>query len=396
MGFFTPNEHSNLYKSYEFPVVEGYDGTVGCGLALIEGYQNDLALFSAAVTSDIAEMAMIQENAGVDVVALQEVSVSGMIDAIKKFFVKLGAKIKAIFTGFMAKLESYFTKDLKAYVKKYERSLDKKDFKGMKVKYMEVKNNSYTVEEAYKPSKYTITISANLNIDDEAANKLYEDIERSDIIKMAYHSIINDKVDDNKEFDDWYHEELFNDEEVKDDWDYTKIKAIAARLSANTKTINEIKTFYEKVNGDIKRLIKDIDDFDKKVTSKYKDNSTGTTKDLDYIQQFGVRRTDDNRRHSGERMNPSSQANTNGTEISLNVATKQVSLMRQRASAYQDVVLHISQVVMKEAKVAIAQDKKVFAAAVAYKTMTKESTLLDMISECAYDETIEDLDRVVA
>lgn len=396
MGFFTPNEHSNLYKSYEFPVVEGYDGTVGCGLALIEGYQNDLALFSAAVTSDIAEMAMIQENAGVDVVALQEASVSGMIDAIKKFFVKLGAKIKAIFTGFMAKLESYFTTDLKAYVKKYERSLDKKDFKDMKVKYMEVKNNSYTVEEAYKPSKYTITISANLNIDDEAANKLYEDIERSDIIKMAYHSIINDKVDDNKEFDDWYHEELFNDEEVKDDWDYTKIKAIAARLSANTKTINEIKTFYEKVNGDIKRLIKDIDDFDKKVTSKYKDNSTGTTKDLDYIQRFGVRRTDDNRRHSGEKMNPSSQANTNGTEISLNVATKQVSLMRQRASAYQDVVLHISQVVMKEAKVAIAQDKKVFAAAVAYKTMTKESTLLDMISECAYDETIEDLDRVVA
>lgn len=395
MGFFTPNEHSNLYKSYEFPVVEGYDGTVGCGLALIEGYQNDLALFSAAVTSDIAEMAMIQENAGIDIYVLQEAGISGMVDAIKKFFIKLGAKIKAIFTGFMAKLESYFTKDLKAYVKKYERSLDKKDYKDMKIKYMEVKNNSYTVAEAYNPNKYTIIIAGDFTGSEEDIDKEYEDTDRSDLIKAAYHDIINNSIDDNNDFDDWYHDELFNDAELKDDWDYSKIKLIAARLTANTKTISEIKTFYDKVNSDIKKIIKDIDTYDKKVTSKYKDNSTGKTKDLDLDQQFGVRRTADNRRGSGERMEPAGTSN-NGKNISLKVATKQVSLMRQKASAYQDVVLHISQVVMKEAKVAIAQDKKVFAAAVAYKTMTKESTLLDMISECAYDETIEDLDRVVA
>lgn len=395
MGFFTPNEHSNLYKSYEFPVVEGYDGTIGCGLALIEGYQNDLALFSAAVTSDIAEMAMIQENAGIDIYVLQEAGISGMVDAIKKFFIKLGAKIKAIFTGFMAKLESYFTKDLKAYVKKYERFLDKKDYKDMKIKYMEVKNNSYTVAEAYNPNKYTIIIAGDFTGSEEDIDKEYEDTDRSDLIKAAYHNIINNSIDDNNDFDDWYHDELFNDAELKDDWDYSKIKLIAARLTANTKTISEIKTFYDKVNSDIKKIIKDIDTYDKKVTSKYKDNSTGKTKDLDLDQQFGVRRTADNRRGSGERMEPTGASN-NGKNISLKVATKQVSLMRQKASAYQDVVLHISQVVMKEAKVAIAQDKKVFAAAVAYKTMTKESTLLDMISECAYDETIEDLDRVVA
>lgn len=395
MGFFTPNEHSNLYKSYEFPVVEGYDGTIGCGLALIEGYQNDLALFSAAVTSDIAEIAMIQENAGIDIYVLQEAGISGMVDAIKKFFIKLGAKIKAIFTGFMAKLESYFTKDLKAYVKKYERSLDKKDYKDMKIKYMEVKNNSYTVAEAYNPNKYTIIIAGDFTSSEEDIDKEYEDTDRSDLIKAAYHDIINNNIDDNNDFDDWYHDELFNDAELKDDWDYSKIKLIAARLTANTKTISEIKTFYDKVNSDIKKIIKDIDTYDKKVTSKYKDNSTGKTKDLDLDQQFGVRRTADNRRGSGERMEPAGTSN-NGKNISLKVATKQVSLMRQKASAYQDVVLHISQVVMKEAKVAIAQDKKVFAAAVAYKTMTKESTLLDMISECAYDETIEDLDRVVA
>lgn len=395
MGFFTPNEHSNLYKSYEFPVVEGYDGTIGCGLALIEGYQNDLALFSAAVTSDIAEIAMIQENAGIDIYVLQEAGISGMVDAIKKFFIKLGAKIKAIFTGFMAKLESYFTKDLKAYVKKYERSLDKKDYKDMKIKYMEVKNNSYTVAEAYNPNKYTIIIAGDFTGSEEDIDKEYEDTDRSDLIKAAYHDIINNSIDDNNDFDDWYHDELFNDAELKDDWDYSKIKLIAARLTANTKTISEIKTFYDKVNSDIKKIIKDIDTYDKKVTSKYKDNSTGKTKDLDLDQQFGVRRTVDNRRGSGERMEPAGTSN-NDKNISLKVATKQVSLMRQKASAYQDVVLHISQVVMKEAKVAIAQDKKVFAAAVAYKTMTKESTLLDMISECAYDETIEDLDRVVA
>lgn len=402
MGFFSTNEHSNLYRSYEFPVVEGYDGTVGCGLALMEGYQNDLALFTAAVVSDLNEMASLNEGASAfEVQALQEASISGMLEAIKKFFVKLGAKIKAIFTAFMAKLESYFTKDLKAYVKKYERSLDKKDFKDMKVKCMLVKGDKYTLPEVYKADGYNFSKSVNISADaDKQVEDDYENTDRDDYIKEAYTDIVaGANVETNAEFDDWYKEQLFNDEEVKDDWDYAKVRAIAARLTNETKCLSEIKTFYDKLQNDIKKILKEIDTIDKNITKQYKGNDTGKSTEGDVGYKVGVDYTRSNKgfKQSGavSAQDGSARPNEKGRPVNLSTASKAVSILRQKASAFQDVVLHISQTVMKEAKHGIAQDKKVFAAAVAYKATTTESTLLDMIAECAYDETLEALDSAV-
>lgn len=402
MGFFSTNEHSNLYRSYEFPVVEGYDGTVGCGLALMEGYQNDLALFTAAVVSDLNEMASLNEGASAfEVQALQEASISGMLEAIKKFFVKLGAKIKAIFTAFMAKLESYFTKDLKAYVKKYERSLDKKDFKDMKVKCMLVKGDKYTLPEVYKADGYNFSKSVKISADaDKQVEDDYENTDRDDYIKEAYTDIVaGANVETNAEFDDWYKEQLFNDEEVKDDWDYAKVRAIAARLTNETKCLSEIKTFYDKLQNDIKKILKEIDTIDKNITKQYKGNDTGKSTVGDVGYKVGVDYTRSNKgfKQSGavSAQDGSAGSNEKGRPVNLSTASKAVSILRQKASAFQDVVLHISQTVMKEAKHGIAQDKKVFAAAVAYKATTTESTLLDMIAECAYDETLEALDSAV-
>ena len=402
MGFFSTNEHSNLYRSYEFPVVEGYDGTVGCGLALMEGYQNDLALFTAAVVSDLNEMASLNEGASAfEVQALQEASISGMLEAIKKFFVKLGAKIKAIFTAFMAKLESYFTKDLKAYVKKYERSLDKKDFKDMKVKCMLVKGDKYTLPEVYKADGYNFSKSVKISADaDKQVEDDYENTDRDDYIKEAYTDIVaGANVETNAEFDDWYKEQLFNDEEVKDDWDYAKVRAIAARLTNETKCLSEIKTFYDKLQNDIKKILKEIDTIDKNITKQYKGNDTGKSTEGDVGYKVGVDYTRSNKgfKQSGavSAQDGSARPNEKGRPVNLSTASKAVSILRQKASAFQDVVLHISQTVMKEAKHGIAQDKKVFAAAVAYKATTTESTLLDMIAECAYDETLEALDSAV-
>lgn len=393
MGFFSTNEHTNLYKSYEFPVVEGYDDTIGCGLALIEGYQNDFALFTAAVQSDLSETALLREGDNYQLISLQEASISGMLEAIKKFFIKLGAKIKAIFTGFMAKIESYFTKDLKGYVKKYENSLARKDFKDMKVKYANPKNGTYVNAEIYNPSKYTIKISKKYNgegIDSDTVNKEYENKDRSDYIEDAYKHLVDNKITNNADFDDYYHDSVYDTEEVKDDWDYGKVREVATRLTANTKLISEIKKFYDKVNGDIKKMLKEIDDEDKRITNLYKNNKnkTGATGSMYTVS---VVRDKDNRTGSGV-INNDYGANK-GSIGNLDIATKQVQMMRQSASAYQDVILHISQVVMKEAKFGIAQDKRVFAKAVAYKTITGESTLLDIIEECAFDETMEDLDR---
>lgn len=380
MGFFSINEHSGLAGKYEFPDIEGYCGTIGCGAAIVEGYQNDWALFEAQVYSDMHEMHIVNE--GGDVEALQEASIAGMWEAIKKFFIKLGAKIKAIFKAFCAKIESYFTKDLKGFVKKYEKSLDGKDFKDMKIKCAKLKKEAYVLAADPYP---TFDKSTGYMIDTTQAQK---DKERSDMIEAYYKDASNGKADDAKSFDDWYREELYEDEETRDDWDSGKVRAAANRLTANTKLISELDKKSKAVLKDIQKVIDNIDKEQKKITALYKDSETkdGMSKKL------GATAVKFNPNNDDNRDNGSLWYADNGVSIqgkSLDHASNQIQYIRSEASAYQEVVMHISQTIMKEAKYGIAQDKKVFTAAVAYKKSTTEATLLDMIVECAGAEVEE-------
>lgn len=377
MGFFSMNEHSNLSSNFEFPVVEGYRGTIGCGLAIVEGYQNDLALFTAAVQSDITEMASIKE--GADITSLQEASISGMWEAIKQFFIKLGAKIKSLFTAFMAKIEGHFTKDLKGYVKKYEKNLNGKDFKDMKAKYAAPKNDkSYVKANAYP--NYNIGVSY-------VKDWKEDDTERADIIETIYRKVPDASgVSSAKEYDDWYHEQVFEDEEEKDDWDYPAIRAIADRLVENTKCVSDIKKESENQQKHIREIIKEIEKEEKRVNDLYKGNKTGKADDKrSYVLQYDANAEKDKRTVSQTTAKDSA-----GNDIAN--MQRAVSMARMQASCYQEVVLHISQVIMKEVKFGLAQDKRIFAKAIAYKTV-KEETLLNAIEDCAFDEAMEFLDN---
>lgn len=379
MGFFSINEHSNLTANVEFPTLEGYVGTVGCSLAIVEGYQNDLALFTAAVTHDITEMHYLKE--GYDVEALQEASVSGMWAAIKEFFVKLGAKIKSIFTAFIAKIESYFTKDLKGFVKKYEKNLNGKDFKDMKAKYAAPKNDTYQVANPYPEFKGTADYTKEVSEDAP---------ERADLIEKYYKHGGN--ASDAKDFDEWYHEQVFNDEEEKDDWDSTTIRAIAARLTANTKLVGDTKKKQDKLLADIKKIISDIEKEQKRIGDRWKEDKKGVGTGLgSYSNNFNPSADDRNTKGTVKDDNKGVRL----AKTDLNNATKAVNRLRTEAGVYQEVVLHICQTVMKEIKNGIAQDKRIFTKAVSYKTV-KEETLLNAIEECAFDEAMETLDNECA
>lgn len=383
MGFFSVNEHSNLSGRFEFPDIEGYCGTIGCGAAIVEGYQNDWALFEAQVYSDMHEMAILKE--GGDIVALQEASLKGMWEAIKQFFIKLGAKIKAIFKAFCAKLESYFTKDLKGFVKKYEKSLDGKDFKDMKVKFGEVKKGRYTADKDPYPVFDEITVYTS----DDKKDYDPEKFDRSDTIEGYYKEASNNAADDSKSFDQWYHESLYEDEEVHDNLDPAKVRAAAGRLTANTKLISEIDKASKSVLKTVQKTINNIDKEAQKITKLYSDPGTKNDRSgklgvTSVSINFSKNKPNEDSIYSADEGN--GDPKSNGT---ISDATNTIQIIRSKASCYQEVVMHITQTIMKEAKYGIAQDKKVFTAAVAYKKSTSEATLLEMIAECAADEVDE-------
>ena len=384
MGFFSINEHSNLTSNVEFPTLEGYAGTVGCGLAIVEGYQNDLALFTAAVEHDITEMHYLKE--GYDVVSLQEASISGMWAAVKEFFKKLGAKIKSIFTAFIAKIESYFTKDLKGFVKKYEKNLNGKDFEDMKVRYANLKSgiDGYQKKDVYPDFD---AVANYMKVQPEDAP------EREDLIKKFYNDAATNSVDNAKDFDEWYHEQLFDDEEERDDWDTTKVRAIATRLTEQTKVVKNTKDKQDKLLRDIGKVIKDIEKEQKRIGDRWKEDKQGVGTGLgSYKNDFKADIDNTNRSTSGTVEPDNKNVGVRSAKADLNNATKAVNRLRTEAGVYQEVVLHICQTVMKEIKFGIGQDKKVFTKAVAYKTV-KEETLLTAIEECAFDEAMEILDN---
>lgn len=122
MGVYSSNRCQSI-GNIQVEAAEGYHGEVGVQLAMIEGYQNDLALFDGVMMNDFKEAGMINEGATVEeVITVQEGALGGFLEKIKEFFIKLWEKIKGIFQSFMAKFDSVVMKDSKAFHDKYSQS----------------------------------------------------------------------------------------------------------------------------------------------------------------------------------------------------------------------------------------------------------------------------------
>lgn len=378
MGLYTNNTLGNL-NDIEFPTVEGYVGTIGAGIALVEGYQNDFALFQAGISGDFAEIAAMQE--GADLLPLQEASIKGFFDKIIEFFKKLGAKIKAIFTTFAAKLSSYFTKDNKTFVKKYEKVVlgAGRDYSKMKAKYAEPKNKgSYVYPHEYA----AITITG---------DGFDKDFDRDEAIETALRNGISHLgASEISEISEKMHEQMYEDEEVKDDWNMGDMNAIATRLKNGSKTISDIEKKNTSLQNAIKKAIADCNkaqtNFSKKLPSS---GDSVELKDGDGV--FGsVGISKDGNKYSNTKGSNrvSSGANIENTQ-------KELTRMQSNASAHQSVILAFCSAVMKEAKFGIAQDRRIFAQAASFRNVTKEDAdLLAAIGEAVDFETESDFEAM--
>lgn len=425
MGFFSFNEHSNLASNFEFPVLEGYSDGSAAGLAIVEGYQNDLALFTAAVETDLQEMAALRE--GGDIVALQEASIAGAWQAIKEFFKKLGAKIKAIFAAFMAKIESYLTRDVKSYVKKYENYIKGKTFKDMKCKFAKPKkatfgqwnavfkfpdfndegSNGTLSKDKYIKNLYGEVFGSGKSRNDD---KDYELPDRSDVIEGWYSNFAENSVTSASDYDTWLHEELFEDEENDDEWDLGRVMECRHRLEESSKMLSDVQSSNKKALKAISDSIKEIDKYERDTMKLYKDSTDGKADaDLGFKAHINVKNNTGNNvtytryRYANNVHNYSGTGYKNHApndpntvqdyteNIKLSNLQKIISLLRQNASCYQEVAIHVTNQFIKEIKFSIAQDKRVYAKAVGYKAIkgTNESILLDAIGDVAFDEVYD-------
>lgn len=352
---------------------EGYDQSYSGMQALIEGYQNDYALFTGALYQDIKEYSMVHEGASVgEVVAFQEASISGFFNKIKEFFKKLWAKIKAIFHNFIAKFDSMFMKSGKALLKKYKKEIEMKDTSDLEVKFRKEKSVDVI------PNSTTIAVNVAAS---EEAKKALENFDSDDfavsVVKKFYPKISLTSINDfDKEFKDY----LYEDE---DDVKWGEIRQKVYDVLEDDKLIKDVEKSAGNMDKAIADIIKEIDKAESQYTKDFKSDTEHSAIKRNYYatSTFSKDKSEVKTGAStAEDLNKSAEGNQTKQQI--------LSLLSRRASATQVAINKITAGIVREVKFDASQCRSALAKAVAYKPKNEAAGLDTIADAVAYDPAI--------
>ena len=355
---------------------EGYDQSYSGMQALIEGYQNDYALFTGALYQDINEYSMVHEGASIgEVIAFQEASISGFFNKIKEFFKKLWAKIKALFHSFIAKFDSMFMKSGKALLKKYRKEIELKDTSDLEVKFSKPKID---YESKVKDKFVNVTVAPN---EINNAKKLLDDFDANDFACTVVENFIGLKITDINDFDKDLHDDMFEDQ---DDVKWAEVKENVYKVLGNDKLVSTIQKLANNMDKAIADIIKDIDKAESQYTKDFKSDTehkgikttyTATSNDA-YATKATITATGD----TDSSLDSSAEGNQKKQAV--------LSLLSKRASATQTAVNKISAGFIREVKFHASQCRAALAKAVAYKPKNEAAGLDTIADAVAYDPTI--------
>ena len=276
MGVFSNNRTSLGY--YDIPVAEGYSNSYAADVMLVEAVQTDMALFEAMIGNDFAEVTAVQEGAGLE--AIMEGALENAFNKVKELLKKIIAKLKALFAGFLANFRNVVIRDNKEFAQKMKHVVDNaragSHYSKMKYKWSDLKGDLSPIEVnadtslkdahgiAGGPSNASTTVSGckfmgeDVKVDPadiEALEKAVAKLGESDTIEALRGKAIGGGSYTADEFAKEYHEQMFDDEEEKDDKADVRIREAYEFLmkDANVSKMEKahkqnIKTFTDELN----------------------------------------------------------------------------------------------------------------------------------------------------
>lgn len=416
MGIYSNTRYDNL-GDYNVDVAanESYNCVTGCTMALIEGYQNDFALFESAIHSDMAEIAAVNE--GVEVI---NEGAKEVWNKLKEIFSKLLAKIKGIFKSFIARISGVFADSANLY-KKYSPVISKNsNWKSFKAKVRPFKGDGSNIIEKisslgeYKfKSNYAMSGIANVPGIGNFA-KLTDkdnDIDQDDLCSAVCNASLNSelannisKLDDiNKEFTDL----LFDDEETKDEWTTGDIlhSYIGGLLKDATKNETTIKKYNANMETTIERIIKQINKEAENVTKALSNVNLQNGKTPNSYTQgsVGVSDADSTGKTRGSAAKKNDTVGKNGNTVdwrnkdSLEKLERLAGFWQRYANMEQAVINKLTAARLGAYKFAITQARRVFSSAAAYASVDHKNESYDYytaIGEAVEYDTLSDLQAV--
>lgn len=409
MGIYSNTRYDNL-GDYNVDVAanESYNCVTGCAMALIEGYQNDFALFESAIHSDMAEIAAVNE--GVEVI---NEGAKEIWSKLKEIFSKLLAKIKGIFKSFIARISGVFA-DSAALHKKYSPVISKNsNWKNFKAKVRPFKGSGADVvgeistKGDYKyNSCYFYNPTQNGSIGNIKLSDIYSkdsDIDQEDIYSAVVSESLSSDLanainggdinDIGKEFMDI----IFDDEEVKDDWTTGDIlhSYIGDLLKDATKNEDKIKKCNANMESTIEKIIKQINKEAENVSKALSNNRLNGKTGTEY-QRTAVR-VNAGEKNKGTFTTGRNSTNPIDKEAGLEKVERLAGFWQRYANAEQAVINKLTAARLGAYKFAITQARRVFSSAAAYASVDHKNESYDYytaIGEAVEHDTLSDLQAI--
>lgn len=412
MGIYSNTRYDSV-GGYDVDVAanESYNCVTGCAMALIEGYQNDFALFESAIHSDMAEIAAVNEGYEVINEGAKEIW-----NKLKEIFSKLLAKIKGIFKSFIARISGVFA-DSAALHKKYSPVISKNsNWKNFKAKVRRFKGNGadvigaisdkgeYKFKGAYLISNGNGAIFSGASIKFEDVYNKDNTIETDDITECVISQSLNADLAKNVSSIDEINKELmdliFDDEETKDDWTHNDILHgyIGDLLKDASKNENTIKKYNANMETTIERIIKTISKENENVGKVLSNNRLGKSPDSYAAGKVTVSNSDNAGKSRGTAKKEDSKSGfTTNDEKQLENIERLTGFWQRYANAEQAVINKLTVARLAAYKFAITQARRVFSSAAAYASVDHKNESYDYytaVGEAVEYDTLSDLQAI--
>lgn len=405
MGIFTNSDRTNI-GSVDYaeliPANESYGCALGAAQALIDVYNNDMALFEAAIASDFSEVAAVNE--GATIVAVNE-GAKEILTKVIEMFKKLLAKIKGIFEAFIAKLSSHCKDNKKLYDKYKNKITGANGWKDFKVKVRKPKATDIR-GEIDKIFEYKITEGqgglTTYNIDGTNIMGLeFTKLEKSDgydseeikekIMKARLNDSVKDKIDgDMKNMEEEYMDLLFDDEDLEDEWSLGDITGlwVGGLLADGNKWETAVKKANDKLTRCISKIINELDKIKTENSKKYLDKNSH----------------DINQHHKSQGITVNNDLSITRSDMKTTYFNKgevyedhlkRYSALQRVASNEQEVITKFTNTYMNAVKFALAQARKVWTSAAAYvSTHNEGAEFYQAVGETYAFNFISDMEAV--
>lgn len=253
MGVYSSNRTQlGMYNSDEIVANENYYGVVGACQMMLEGFQNDQAIFESVLAADFMEAVAVQEGA-VEYSVVNEASVSGFIDKLKEMAKKIWEKIKGLFQTFMTKINNVVIRDNKKFVDKYKKEVFSKNLGKMKYKWAEPNESAISaLANQLTSTKVSETMDQCNGKNTDQLKKIAESVDNGELLEEILGA-------DPKDYAKEMHEKCFGEEEEVEGLSSSRLTECIDTLINSNKSLKNIEEGRKAVDKALSDTLKSIE-----------------------------------------------------------------------------------------------------------------------------------------